>query len=97
MLVGSLSIPADYVRPRFRCPYRVVDMLLMALSSLSSSLQGGIYTISSSCDRKTSSVRVDVDASMLALDITDSVACEQLTRHIGNGKRNQARVSSMLD
>jgi len=42
-------------------------------------------------------VRVDVDAiEVTILDITATVACDQLMRHIGNGevpvKRNQARV-----
>lgn len=35
-------------------------------------------------------VRVDVDAiEVTILDITASVACDQLTRHIGNGPREK--------
>ena len=60
-------------------------------------LQGGIYSISSNGRWYISLVRVDVDAiEVTILDMTATVACDQLTRHIGNGrvpvKRNQARV-----
>jgi hypothetical protein len=60
------------------------------------SLQGGLYSISSNGRWCISLVRVDVDAiEVTILDITATVACDQLTRHIGIGsrrKRNQARV-----
>jgi hypothetical protein len=81
------------VRPRFRCPYWVVSVGV-DLSSIVP--QGGLYSISLNGRWFISLVRVDVDAiEDTILDITASVACDQLTRHIGNGsrrKRNQARV-----
>jgi hypothetical protein len=42
-------------------------------------------------------VDVDVDAIEVALDIAARVACGQLTRYVGFGKRNQARMGARID